>query len=563
MSTRKRKAEDQRTRTTVLSHQPIPRSKAMTARTTPQPPQSSGYIMQRVYWFMDWLCPPSDTDMTPESNDEGKGFTFKGESELAADGGKVAPADHIQSSSQRLDGTVTLKRQRTRNTGGRARPKSAGDVNYTNHVPQSGKGQIDFHNAQNDDQRAEILNAFWEPPAFKFPSAKMASASKSSKGTPVEALDESLSGLRLDPAESPLTPPSSIRHSPQQYESLTPRTPASRIPNTPESLPRTSIRPSKSTSNLGQGDCVKTFFDDERGLQELQIATNKKIELAALKRDKERRELAEKRKAAKQRRLTRQAPLKPLIQTLDTKWNTRVTEVQYSREFSRTLTKSFEGTELRVKDFATLLGHAAWLNDEIINTYIEWIVIAANKAAAVEAEAAGEAVSTVPKFLAHNSFFWNNLRDKGPKSTERLMKRKKAPGTSLLEVDTVFIPINKGAHWTIGLVRPVARTIEYLDSMGGQGADVIQILTGWVKNQLGSQYDEKEWTVPRTPCAYQSNGYDCGVFLCTNALCVALGIHPDCYHQRDLKQQRKNIAAVLLNRGFEGDFKWDSEGFLG
>ncbi|KAG4444428.1 hypothetical protein IFR05_000019 [Cadophora sp. M221] len=535
----------------------------MAARTTPRPPQSSGYIMQRVNWLISLFYPPSDTDMTPESNDEGKEFTFKGEKELVADGGQVGPADHIQSSSQRLDGTVTLKRQRTRQSSGTARPKSDSDVNYTKHVPRSGKGQIDFRNAQNDEQMVEILNAYWVPPEIGFRSAKMSSVFKSSNGTAVEALDESLSGLRLDTAESPLTPPSSIRYSSRQYENLTPRAPASRIPKTPESLPRTTIRPSKSTSNLGQRDCVKSFFDDEEGNQELQIATNKKIELVALKRDRERRELKEKLKAAKQRRLTRQAPLKPLVQPLDTKWNTRVTEVQYSRDFSRTLTKSFEGTELRVKDFVTLLGHAAWLNDEIINTYIEWIVIAANKAAAVEAEAAGETVSTVPRFLAHNSFFWNNLRDKGPKSTERLMKRKKAPGTSLLEVDTVFIPINKGAHWTIGLVRPVAKTIEYLDSMGGQGADVIQILTGWVKNQLGSQYDEKEWTVPRTPCAYQSNGFDCGVFLCTNALCVALGIHPDCYHQRDLKQQRKNIAAVLLNRGFEGDFKWDSEGFLG
>ncbi|KAH7336381.1 hypothetical protein BKA65DRAFT_459094 [Rhexocercosporidium sp. MPI-PUGE-AT-0058] len=563
MSTRKRKAEDQQTRTAVLSHLPIPRSKAMTARTTPQPRQSSGIIMQAWNWLTGWVCPSSYTDMTTESNDEeGKEFTFG--SGLVPDEGEVAPTDHIQSSSQRLDGTVTLKRQKTRRTGDTVRPKSANDVNYAHHVPgQSGKGQIDFGDARDDRQMVGILDAFWEPPALAFHSANMSSKTKLSKGPVMDALDESLSGLRLDAAASPLTPPSSIRQSSQQYENLTPQRPANQILRTPESLPRTSVRPSKSTSSLGQRDCVKSFFDDKQGLKELRIATKKEIELEALKRDKERRLLEEKRKAAKLRRLTRQAPLKPLIQGLETKWNTRVTEVQYSRDFSRTLTKSFEGTELRVKDFTTLLGNAAWLNDEIINTYIEWIVIAANKAAATEAEAAGEPVSTVPKFLAHNSFFWNNLRDKGPKSTERLMKRKKAPGTSLLEVDTVFIPINKGLHWTIGLVRPVARTIEYLDSMGGQGADVIPILVGWVKNQLGSQYNEKEWTIPRTACAYQSNGYDCGVFVCTNALCVALGINPDCYNQRDLTQQRKNIAAVLLNRGFEGDFKWDSEGFLG
>ncbi|KAK0109791.1 hypothetical protein ONS95_002465 [Cadophora gregata] len=542
MSGRKRKAESQRTRPAVAFEEPMHITMASRTAAAPQP-----NVLMRIWnGIASWVYPYTQPDMISESKEE----------EAFAD-------SHIQSSIQRLDGTVTHKRQRTRRIDGNARPKSANDANRARQAPTTlAKGPINFGNARDDGERVRILDHYWEPPKLGFGSTKMFPEAKTSEeDSGLDSLDESLNSMRLDADASQASP--SLRDSVRQYESFMPRRPYDNPLRTSQSLPRSIVRPSKSTGNLGRDDCIETIFDDDYRFEGLRISDRKKTALEVLRKEKERRLLEEKRKAAKQRRLIRQAPLKPLIQALDTKWNDRVTEIQYSRELLRILTKSFEGTELRVKDFGTLLGNRAWLNDEIINTYIEWIVIAANKAAIAEAEAAGEPVSTVPKFLAHNSFFWNNLRDKGPKSTERLMKRKKVPGTSLLEVDTVFIPINKGAHWTIGLVRPVAKTIEYLDSMGGRGADVIPVLREWVKNQLGSQYIEKEWTVPQTPVAYQSNSYDCGVFVCTNAFCVALGLSPDCYHERDLTQQRKNIAAVLLNRGFEGDFGWNSEGFLG
>ncbi|KAK2627953.1 hypothetical protein QTJ16_002599 [Diplocarpon rosae] len=219
----------------------------------------------------------------------------------------------------------------------------------------------------------------------------------------------------------------------------------------------------------------------------------------------------------------------------------------------RVWTKSLEGTELRKKDFSTLLGDRQWLNDEIINTYVEWVAKAANDAANAEDEVMGEPAATIPKVIALNSFFYDKLEKDGPKSTERLMKRKKVPGASLLEVETVLIPINKGVHWTIGVVRPVARTIEYFDSMGGAGDRVLQSLNSWVKHMIGPKFVQEEWSFPKTPCAYQSNGYDCGVFLCTNAFCIALGLNLDCYRETDLIQQRRNIAALLLNRGFTVD----------
>ena len=285
---------------------------------------------------------------------------------------------------------------------------------------------------------------------------------------------------------------------------------------------------------------------------------------AAEERKKKEKEAAEKAaeeerkaaiKAAKELRLKRRSPLRPLVQSLNPRWENEVANTVRVNP-RQAVTTAFAGNDLHGKDFQTLIPQTAWLNDEIVNTYIDWVLDAANKADAAEAKARGETPSKVPKFMSQNSFFYPDLLKKGAASTLRLMKRKKAPGTDLLEVDSLFVPICSGNHWTVGVVRPVARTIEYFDSFGGSNARFVDEMRKFLKFHLGDAYIEEEWKVPRTGCASQSNGYDCGVFVCTNVLCVALGLDTSCYQERELPLQRRNIAAVLINRGFTGDFAW-------
>jgi Ulp1 family protease len=330
------------------------------------------------------------------------------------------------------------------------------------------------------------------------------------------------------------------------------------MPTTPESLPQDDSDISQDTpeqeelaealSKLLGADGDET---DASPLTPSGFVNQKRIHLAKERKVREKQAAL---KAARELRLRRRHPRKPLVRPLEYEWDDIVNQVIYSKDHQRTITTSIGGTELRLKDFATLLGRGAWLNDEIINSYIEWVVDAANKVAIAQAKEFDEPTSTVPKFIAHNSFFYENLIKKGPTSTQGLMRRKKAPGLSLLEVDSVFVPICKGAHWTVGVVRPIAKTIEYFDSMGGNPQPFIKLMRDWLKFQLGEKYIESEWSTPRTACAHQSNGYDCGVFVCTNAFCVALGLDTTCYDQSDMIQQRRSIAAVLINRGFFGDF---------
>ena len=355
---------------------------------------------------------------------------------------------------------------------------------------------------------------------------------------------------------------------------------------TPElTPPPLKLRPRKSISNIpfrtyedapefdlgNQIDTLLRTPEAEKSLLNLSNFAISKRTRAAEERRKKEIEAAEKaaeeerqaaikaaeeeRKVAKELRLKRRSPLRPLVQPLNPRWDSEVANAGRANPV-QPITTACAGNELHGKDFHTLLPQTAWLNDEIVNTYIDWVLDAANKADAAEAKARGEAPSKVPKFMSHNSFFYPDLLKKGAASTLRLMKRKKAPGTDLLEVDSLFVPICSGNHWTVGVIRPVARTIEYFDSFGGSGARFVEEMRKFLKFHLGDAYIEEEWKVPRTGCASQSNGYDCGVFVCTNVLCVALGLDTFCYQERDLPLQRKIIAAVLLNRGFTGDFAW-------
>ena len=476
---------------------------------------------------------------------------------------QAVKGDHVQSSKPRDGGTTSFKRQKTRRP--KQRSQSAIDSNR-----KAGRNMIDVSGC-NEQEARRRLDDFWAPPELSFGKSKPArmKRSKTPDSTSAEGyIDSTICRRHSDPSESSKAPKSLISLPGEGFER---KPPQAQRPGTPQSLPRRNSRSVDTTGKESLDERMKTLFLKEaagegRGLIP---STAKTLELERLRMEQiEREERARQaakvaaEKAARELRLRRKRPLKSIVEPLIPTWDDRVVNVAESRDLLKVVTKSREGTELRVKDFATLLGHHSWLNDEIINTYIEWIVHAANEAAVADYRARAEKAPTVPRFIAHNSFFYENLKNKGASSTERLMKRKKAPGILLMEVDSVFVPICSGSHWTIGVVRPAVKTIEYFDSMGNRPRLFFEIMRTWLKFQLKEKYIAEEWEEPSTACARQSNGYDCGVFVCTNAFCVALGLETSCYREHDMTQQRRNIAAVLINMGFNGDFAWNQPGLL-
>lgn len=209
-----------------------------------------------------------------------------------------------------------------------------------------------------------------------------------------------------------------------------------------------------------------------------------------------------------------------------------------------TMIRRLKTAEITPRDLWTAMRKTAWLNDEVINGYIEIVVNLANKRAGRDKR------SDIPKVIAMNSFFYKNLKEKGPPAIKNWMRRKNAPGTDLLKVETLLIPICQASHWTLAVVQPRLRTIEYLDSYGRYNKPIVANIKAFLKQELGVAYIEEEWKVLDTESPTQKNGYDCGVFLLTNAECCSGGVNCNAYEEAELGTQRERIAAVLVLGGF-------------
>jgi hypothetical protein len=256
------------------------------------------------------------------------------------------------------------------------------------------------------------------------------------------------------------------------------------------------------------------------------------------------------------RKTTRRIPKEKVIQPLSAEWEVRVKRAMDTPDMRTVLVTLPSGTKLTRKDFGTLKvvegrdpSHG-WLNDEIILASLQQVV---DYGLRVSGHRAGQ----TPKYHAFNTFFYKNLRDKGAQSIKRWATKAKIGGRALEEVERVFIPVHQGAHWTLLVVSPTARTIEYFDSMGGVADSYIRNVKLWLAAEMGSRFHEEEWAVPTGTHGVgprQTNGSDCGVFTCTTARMVALGVDPMAYGGEDMRVQRGRMVAELLNGGLFGDF---------
>ncbi|KAJ5123184.1 hypothetical protein N7448_009281 [Penicillium atrosanguineum] len=253
-------------------------------------------------------------------------------------------------------------------------------------------------------------------------------------------------------------------------------------------------------------------------------------------------------------RTVRIVPQGPAVRELSWDWMNQIKRAMKAPQ-SMPVAKSISGDALYQRDIATCINHQAWLNDEIINSYLGILIHYLR-------ESTGN-LNDKPLFHAFNTFFFSTLRDKGYQGVRRWASRAKIGGEGLLDVDTVFIPVHGGAHWTLMVVRPMERTIEYLDSMGSRGANQVKKVKEWLRGELGMKYDEDEWTVLKSNSSMQDNGSDCGVFLLTNAKAIALGVEPTAFGASDTILLRRKIVAEIMNGGLNGEFSpINKEGLL-
>jgi hypothetical protein len=275
----------------------------------------------------------------------------------------------------------------------------------------------------------------------------------------------------------------------------------------------------------------------------------------AERREKERRAREEreaqrlKEAAERAARTGLRAPKHALIDDISEEWEDKVDDI-LSANPSVELTKTLDGQPLTRRDFVEkLLPETAWLNDNIIIGSILYVGDYVNKKAGATAQD--------PKCATFTSYFWPRLESAGPTQCGRLMRRAGVRKANFLDIESMLIPICTGSHWTLAVVLPGRRIVAHMDSLrGGHGNPAVTAkLLAWVKATLEDEFVADDWAAVDLDAPLQTNGWDCGVFAITNGLCIALGVEPlQAYSAKQLTLQRRRLAAILLNGGFNGEF---------
>lgn len=314
-----------------------------------------------------------------------------------------------------------------------------------------------------------------------------------------------------------------------------------------------------------------------RRQQEIQASIKRKLEEDRKKQEEERRAEEERRRKAKEERQHREeesriaeqnrlreedehiaqaGQLRPshrqLIPELSNDWLEKVQATLRARSNAE-LAKTPEGTPLQRKDFETVVPQNQWLNDEIVNGALSHLNSYINQKAGIK----NTRVQT-PKSQLLNSFMGKSLNE-GKPITERMMRRLGVKKENFLQIETIFIPVCRGSHWTIVVIRPKHRQIYHLDSLKPAGQqDLKDKALAFVRQFLGTMFVENEWTNMSMATPQQNNTDDCGMHTITNGICIGLGIDPlSAYNSGMIALQRLRVAAVLLNEGFKGDFTLD------
>ncbi|KAL9400808.1 hypothetical protein Peur_004657 [Populus x canadensis] len=189
------------------------------------------------------------------------------------------------------------------------------------------------------------------------------------------------------------------------------------------------------------------------------------------------------------------------------------------------------------------LAPGAWLNDEVINLYMELLK---------------ERERREPKkFLKchfFNTFFYKKLTGGGKGGYDyRAVKRwttEKKLGYFLIDCDKIFVPVHQEIHWCLAVINKKDQKFQYLDSLKGRDNRVLESLAKYyaeeVKDKSKKDIDVSNWErefVEDLP--EQQNGYDCGVFMIKYADFYSRGIGL-CFGQEHMPYFRLRTAKEIL-----------------
>ncbi|XVE65609.1 hypothetical protein DITRI_Ditri08aG0014100 [Diplodiscus trichospermus] len=220
-------------------------------------------------------------------------------------------------------------------------------------------------------------------------------------------------------------------------------------------------------------------------------------------------------------------------------------------EVSRALSKknwkkilvSHENSSIDIRgEVLQCLKPTAWLNDEVINIYLELLKERENR--------------EPKKFLKchfFNTFFYKKLVSPESGYNYRAVKRwtsQRKLGYFLFDCDKIFVPIHKDIHWCLAVINKKEQKIQYLDSLRGRDAKVLNALAKYfveeVKDKSGKDIDINSWEreyVEDLPV--QENGFDCGMFMLKYIDFYSRGLSL-CFGQEHMPYFRLRTAKEIL-----------------
>ncbi|XP_061470700.1 sentrin-specific protease 1 [Rhineura floridana] len=198
------------------------------------------------------------------------------------------------------------------------------------------------------------------------------------------------------------------------------------------------------------------------------------------------------------------------------------------------LSEAFRLTITR-KDIQTL-NNLNWLNDEIINFYMNMLMERSKQRG-------------FPTVHAFNTFFFTKLKTAGYQAVKRWTKK-----VDVFSVDILLVPIHLGVHWCLTVIDFRKKNITYYDSMGGTNSEACKILLQYLKQESldkkRKEFDTNGWmqlNKRSQEIPQQMNGSDCGMFACKYADCIAKD-KPINFTQQHMPYFRKRMIWEILHR---------------
>ncbi|CAD6216717.1 unnamed protein product [Miscanthus lutarioriparius] len=234
--------------------------------------------------------------------------------------------------------------------------------------------------------------------------------------------------------------------------------------------------------------------------------------------------------------------LSELFTPLSDKEEREVDTLLYNRNHSDKVIVIHEPSNIEItNEKFQCLRPRGWLNDEVINLYIELLK-----------EREEREHNRFLKCHFFNTFFYKKLTcgiaGYDYQSVRRWTTFKRL-GYGLIECEKIFVPVHRNVHWCLVVINMKDKTLQYLDSLGGLGHDVLKVLTRYIVDELKDksnlEVDPSSWVVVSESLPLQQNGWDCGMFMLKYIDFHSRGIKPS-FSQEHMMYFRNRTAKEIM-----------------